>query len=98
MEEGITDYVPEELKKVIDEISSQKFGDLTEMKPMLNALIEGKDYYCLCWDFKSYMKAQGLVDESYKDKAKWNKMSILSTARTWKFSTDRTIKEYAEKV
>ena len=41
---------------------------------------------------------QALVDDTYKDKAKWTKMSIMSTAGSGKFSSDRTIAEYAKDI
>ena len=41
---------------------------------------------------------QGKVDEMYKDSFKWTKMSILNTARSGKFSSDRTIMEYAREI
>ncbi len=68
------------------------------MHAMLKSLMEGNDVYCLCWDFDSYMNCQTKVDECYKNQAEWNRRSILSTARCGKFSTDRTIKEYASKI
>lgn len=98
MYEGFRGYVPGRLRYVIDTILSGRFGNLSHMGGMLKGLMEGNDFYCLCWDFDSYMNAQGRVDECYKKPAEWNKKSILSTARCGKFSTDRTIKEYAEKV
>jgi len=98
MAEGFRDYVPGRLRYVINQIISGRFGHLPEMHGMLKALMEGNDTYCLCWDFESYMKCQEKVDECYKNPAEWNKRSILSTARCGKFSTDRTINEYAEKV
>lgn len=41
---------------------------------------------------------QDKVDATYKDKAKWTRMSIMMTAGAGKFSTDRTIKEYAKDI
>ena len=41
---------------------------------------------------------QAKVDETYKDKAKWTRMSIMSTAGSSKFSSDRTIAEYAKDI
>ena len=52
----------------------------------------------------SYLRCVGLlvwqakVDATYKDKAKWTKMSIMSTAGSAKFSSDRTIQEYADDI
>ena len=49
-------------------------------------------------DFRSYIDAQERVNEAYRDKEHWTKMSILNTAASGKFSTDRTITEYADDI
>lgn len=46
----------------------------------------------------SLVTLQAKVDETYKDTAKWTKMSIMSTAGSGKFSSDRTIAEYAKEI
>jgi starch phosphorylase len=56
------------------------------------------DEYMIAADFESYLKAQEQVDEAYRDQYKWTKMSILNCARCGKFSSDRSIAEYAEKI
>lgn len=56
------------------------------------------DEYFVLKDFASYAEAQERVNEAYKDKEKWAKMAILNTAHSGKFSSDRTIKEYAEDI
>ncbi|KAF8402710.1 hypothetical protein HHK36_010798 [Tetracentron sinense] len=56
------------------------------------------DYFLVGHDFPSYMDAQDRVDEAYKDRIKWLKMSILSTAGSGKFSSDRTISQYANEI
>ncbi len=98
MAEGYLEYVPAAMKRVLDAIFEGQFGDLSDMHVMLKELIEGKDTYCLCWDFNSYLACQSRVDECYRKPAEWNYRSILSTARCAKFSTDRTIKDYASKI
>ena len=45
-------------------------------------------------DFGSYLKAQDQAAEAFLDRARWTRMSILNTARSGGFSTDRTIREY----
>ncbi|XP_019053302.1 PREDICTED: alpha-glucan phosphorylase, H isozyme isoform X2 [Nelumbo nucifera] len=56
------------------------------------------DYFLVGQDFPSYMDAQARVDEAYKNRKRWLKMSILSTAGSGKFSSDRTIMQYAKEI
>ncbi|KAK3442935.1 hypothetical protein EUGRSUZ_B03166 [Eucalyptus grandis] len=57
------------------------------------------DYFLVGKDFPSYMECQEKVDEAYRDqKQRWTKMSILNTAGSYKFSSDRTIHEYARDI
>ncbi|RZC79382.1 hypothetical protein C5167_003637 [Papaver somniferum] len=83
-------------------IRSGAFGSY-DYNPLLDSL-EGNtgygrgDYFLVGHDFASYMDAQAKVDEAYKDKEKWLRMSILSTAGSGKFSSDRTIAQYAKEI
>ena len=56
------------------------------------------DEYYVLKDFAAYKAAQGDIDIAYADKARWAKMSILNTAAAGKFSSDRTIREYAKDI
>ena len=98
MAEGKRDYVPLSLRQVFTALFDGRFGNLNEMKPMLNKFVEGEDHYLVCWDFDSYIEAQKKVDECYKDQRKWLSKSITSIACSGKFSTDRTINEYANNI
>jgi len=49
-------------------------------------------------DFRAYSDCQAKVDAAYRDKTRWARMAILNTARMGKFSSDRTIREYAEQI
>ncbi|KAI4965596.1 hypothetical protein ZWY2020_051295 [Hordeum vulgare] len=83
-------------------IRSGAFGTY-DYTPLLDSL-EGNtgfgrgDYFLVGYDFPSYIEAQARVDEAYKDKKKWIKMSILNTAGSGKFSSDRTIDQYAKEI
>ncbi len=56
------------------------------------------DEYFVLADFEDYVRAQQEVDATYKDKEKWAKMAIINTAKSGKFSSDRTIKQYADEI
>ncbi|XP_043697160.1 alpha-1,4 glucan phosphorylase L isozyme, chloroplastic/amyloplastic-like, partial [Telopea speciosissima] len=56
------------------------------------------DYFLVGKDFPSYLECQEKVDEAYRDQKRWSKMSILNTAGSYKFSSDRTIHEYAKDI
>lgn len=59
--------------------------------------VEDNDFYLLGSDFGSYLEAQAAADKAFVDQEKWTRMSILSTAGSGRFSSDRTIEEYADK-
>jgi starch phosphorylase len=83
------------LREVIDLIRSGFFsrGDTELFRPLIDGLLY-HDPYLLLADFQSYIECQAKVDEAYRDKERWTRMSILNTARSGKFSSDRTIREY----
>lgn len=88
-----------ELKGTLDRIESGYFsyGNRDLFKPLLDSLLY-HDQYMLLADFRAYMECQERVSEAYKDRTNWTKMSILNAARMGKFSSDRTIREYATEI
>lgn len=86
------------LEAVLEVIKSGHFGDYESMAPLFDTLTIGGDHYLISTDFSSYLEAQNRVDEAFKDKKRWAKMSIKSAARMGKFSSDRSIQEYAENI
>ena len=88
-----------ELREAVDRISSGSFsqGDKNLFKPLVDSLLYG-DPYLLFADYRSYVEAQEQVSLAYEDPAKWTRMSILNLARMGKFSSDRSIKEYCNKI
>lgn len=59
---------------------------------------ERADQYFILKDFRSYEAAQKRVEEAYKDQARWAKSAILNVASSGKFTSDRTIEEYAKEI
>ena len=90
----------EELKAVVDWVGSNYFtpdephGVLSLLR---DNLVYSDPFLCLP-DYQAYCDAQIKVDAAYRDKARWAKMAILNTARMGKFSSDRTISEYARDI
>jgi starch phosphorylase len=83
------------LRDVIDLIRSGFFsrGDSELFRPLIDGLMY-HDPYLLFADFQSYVECQDRVAAVYADTERWTRMSILNTARSGKFSSDRTIREY----
>src|SRR3954452_25117701 len=88
-----------ELKAVLDLIWSGFFEpDHPELfRPLVQSLLD-HDPYLLLADFRSYVECQAAVGKAYQDPDRWTKMAILNIARMGKFSSDRTIREYARDI
>jgi starch phosphorylase len=87
------------LREVIDAISSGCFskGDTALFKPITDDLL-WHDQYMLMADYPLYAACQDLVSETWKNTAEWNRKAILNVARIGKFSSDRAILEYCDKI
>ena len=88
-----------ELRGVIDSIAHGTFanGDSGLFRPLVDHLLD-HDTYLLLADFRAYVEAQGHADLAFRDPGRWTRMSILNVARSGKFSSDRSIREYCERV
>ncbi len=88
------------LTQLVDGTYSQ--GNFEEFRDIYNSLLDGQggrpDMYFILKDFRSYAEAQERVEAAYKDEKKWARSAMLNTAKSGKFSSDRTIEEYAKEI
>ncbi len=90
----------QELRQAIDLIAAGRFSrDRHDLfHPIVDSLLSGGDRYMLMADYGSYLEAQDRVDAAYRDREGWARMSILNAAMMGKFSSDRTIAQYADEI
>ncbi|MBZ5859371.1 glycogen/starch/alpha-glucan phosphorylase [Flavihumibacter profundi] len=89
----------EDLREIIDRLQSGEFsrGDKHLFKPLVDSLL-GNDPYFVLQDFHSYADCQQNISNAFLDRSHWTRMSILNVARMGKFSSDRSIREYCNKI
>jgi glycogen phosphorylase len=89
-----------EIKAAVDLLFSGHFNysEPGIFDPLRLALFEQGDTYMHLADLRSYADAQGRVEELYRDQKEWNRKAILNIARSGRFSSDRTIREYARDI
>lgn len=84
-----------QIKEVIDLIGSGLFG--RDFQPIIDSLLN-EDRYCLLADFDSYLSAQKQISQDFQNRSDWAKRAILNVAHMGRFSSDRTIRDYAEEI
>ncbi|MBL8930504.1 MAG: glycogen/starch/alpha-glucan phosphorylase [Kineosporiaceae bacterium] len=103
---GERGYVPssfyeadEDLKRAIDLISSGVFsdGDRTAFEPLVSNLLH-EDRFMALADYRAYLDAQAMVEKAYGDQEAWSRSAILNVARCGFFSSDRSMRDYIERV
>ncbi len=87
------------LHEIIDLINSGCFsgGDTNLFKSLTDKLL-WDDPFMLMADYQLYVDCQDLVAKTWKDTSEWNRMSVLNISRIGKFSSDRSIRDYCEKI
>lgn len=92
-------YADADLKEVIDLIGSGVFSkrDTGLFKPLVDSLL-CRDEPMVLADYRSYIECQNRVGAAFKDQKRWTRMSVLIASRMGKFSSDRVIREYNEKI
>jgi len=89
-----------ELREVLDMIHQGYFcvQQRNLFHPIVESLLNEGDHYMVLEDFQSYCDIQDKIGDAYLDADSWAKTSILNVSRMGKFSSDRSIKEYAEEI
>jgi starch phosphorylase len=90
--------IDERLARVIRMIRSGVFGPPQDSEQLIDSLEPSKDFYLVGHDFPSYIDALNAADAAYRDRPGWTAKTIRAACSMWAFSSDRTIKEYAENV
>ena len=83
------------MNSLVDGTFAPEYPDI--FRDIYNSII-GRDEYFVLEDFASYVDIQEKVSQAYKDKDNWAKMAVINTAKSGKFSSDRTIREYASEI
>ncbi|WP_432734692.1 glycogen/starch/alpha-glucan phosphorylase [Maridesulfovibrio sp. FT414] len=86
-----------ELSEALHYIGDGTFseGDRNMFRPILDSLFDGGDPYMVLADYRAYVDAQDRVDALWLDRSGWLRSSILNTAGSGRFSSDRAIMDYA---
>ena len=89
-----------ELRGVLDMIGAGFFSpdEPARFRPIVDMLLTHGDNYLLLADYASYISCQEKVDTAYRDPERWVRMAILNVANMGKFSSDRTIQQYAKQI
>ncbi|KAI9326089.1 glycosyl transferase [Obelidium mucronatum] len=86
------------LDLVVKAIQHGEFGEPSIFEPLISTLTFGHDFYIISKDFQAYLETLATIDTAYKDKAAWAKRSINAAASMGKFSSDRSIQDYAQNI
>ncbi len=90
----------EDLRRVMHLLGSGHFNQFEPyiFDPIIKSLTSSGDYWMTIADFRSYIDAQQQAADAFRDQDRWTRMSILNTATSGKFSSDRTIREYNDEI
>jgi glycogen phosphorylase len=87
------------IKQVINQLINGFFPtDSNEFEPIFDSLLAENDQYFVLRDFAAYADIQKRIGQSYQNKTEWQKKSLVNIAQAGYFSSDRTIKEYADEI
>ncbi|MBU2880051.1 glycogen/starch/alpha-glucan phosphorylase [Aliiglaciecola lipolytica] len=93
-------YQNAELKAILDWLETDYFtpGKPGALSSLKHSLLDGGDPYLVLADFEAYSQAQNKVDIAYRDSKDWARMAILNCARMGKFTSDRSVQDYVDRI
>ncbi|MEV6924982.1 glycogen/starch/alpha-glucan phosphorylase [Dactylosporangium sp. NPDC051485] len=88
-----------DLRAAIDTIAAGTFakGDRSLFAPVVDSML-GRDEYLALADYRAYLDCQERVEQAWRDQDAWARMSVLNSARSGFFSSDRTVRDYCERI
>lgn len=87
------------IKRVLNSLIDYTIpGPRDNFKKIYDAILHSNDQYFVLKDFDEYVRAQGEAELAFRDKSRWAEMSIMNTAKAGIFSSDRTVREYADEI
>jgi len=89
-----------ELAEVLRQVRDGFFSpdDLRRFSPVVDALLEDGEHFLCLADYEHYVDTQARVDDAYRDTGQWTRMGVINTVSMGRFSSDRAIAEYAERI
>jgi starch phosphorylase len=89
-----------ELRTALDQIAGNLFSPDHPglFQPLLDRLLHQRDPFMVLADYAAYRHCQERVSQTFRDERLWTRMSILNTAHSGKFSSDRTVREYSKEI
>ncbi len=89
-----------ELSEALDQIGDGYFSpeNLRRFQPVRDRLVSDGEWFLVLADYAAYMTAQDEVDQEFRDVDAWTRKAIINTANMGRFSSDRSIAEYAERI
>ena len=89
-----------ELRATLELIDSGHFtpGNLADGKPVVDRLLSEGEPFLVLADYAAYVEAQDQVDALFRQRDEWTRKAVINTLSMGRFSSDRSIREYAERI
>jgi starch phosphorylase len=97
--QSVYDYHAQ-LRRILDQLTNGFFDDVPhdEFRTIVDSLLKHNDEFLVLKDFDAYVRAQERLSNDFRNGEKWNRMTLTNIAKSGIFSSDYTIKEYAQQI